>query len=155
MRIALIAVGQRMPAWIRAGYDDYAKRLRTRLPITLVELAPGKRSSGAVERAMADEAKRTLASLAQDDHVVALDERGKSRSTLEVSRWLATRLKEGRNLSFLVGGPDGFAPNVRERADESWSLSPLTLPHALVRVVWIEQIYRAVTLLDGHPYHRE
>jgi 23S rRNA (pseudouridine1915-N3)-methyltransferase len=155
MRIALIAVGQRMPAWIREGFDDYAKRLRTRLPITLVEIAPGKRSSGDVSRAMAEEAKRQLTGVREDDYVVVLDERGKSRTTQELSRWLAKRLEQGQNLAFLVGGPDGIAAPVQARANERWSLSPLTLPHALVRVVWIEQIYRAVTLLDGHPYHRE
>jgi 23S rRNA (pseudouridine1915-N3)-methyltransferase len=74
---------------------------------------------------------------------------------VETSQWLGSRLQQGRDLVFLVGGPDGFAPEIAQRADERWSLSPLTLPHALVRVLWIEQIYRAVTLLDGHPYHRE
>ncbi len=104
---------------------------------------------------MATEGKRLLAALRPADHVVLLDERGKSRSSVETSQWLGSRLQQGRDLAFLVGGPDGFAPEIAQRADERWSLSPLTLPHALVRVLWIEQIYRAVTLLDGHPYHRE
>ena len=155
MRLALVAVGQRMPAWIREGFDDYAKRLRPRLPVTLVEIPAGKRSSGDTARAMADEGKRMLAALKRDDYVVALDERGRERSSIELSKWLALRLKDGRDLVFLVGGPDGFASAVTRRADESWSLSKLTLPHAMVRVLWIEQLYRAVTLLDGHPYHRE
>lgn len=144
-----------MPAWVREAFDDYAKRLRPRLPVTLVEVAPGDRGSGDTARAMATEAKRLLSGLRPADHVVLLDERGRSRTSLEVSRWLGERLQQGRDLAFLVGGPDGFAAEVVERADERWSLSPLTLPHALVRVVWIEQLYRAVTLLDGHPYHRE
>jgi 23S rRNA (pseudouridine1915-N3)-methyltransferase len=155
MRVALLAVGQRMPGWVREAFDDYAKRLRTRLPVTLVEIAPGDRSSGDTARAMAAEGNRLLAALRPADHVVLLDERGKSRSSLDASRWLGDRLQQGRDLAFLVGGPDGFAPEVTRRADERWSLSMLTLPHALVRVVWIEQLYRAVTLLDGHPYHRE
>jgi 23S rRNA (pseudouridine1915-N3)-methyltransferase len=155
MRVALVAVGQRMPAWVREAFDDYSKRLRARLPVTLVEIPPGDRSSGDAARAMATEGKRLLAAIRPGDHVVLLDERGKSRTSLENSRWLAERLQQRRDLAFLVGGPDGFSADVVQRADERWSLSPLTLPHALVRVVWIEQLYRAVTLLDGHPYHRE
>lgn len=156
MRLNLIAVGHKMPAWVREGYDDYARRLSARLPVTLVELPPGKRSAGvAPARAMADEGKRILAQLKPDTQVVALDEQGRQRSTAELAQWLAQRLADGRDLSFVIGGPDGHAPEVLQRAQDRWSLSRLTLPHQLVRVVFIEQIYRAVTLLDGHPYHRE
>jgi 23S rRNA (pseudouridine1915-N3)-methyltransferase len=104
---------------------------------------------------MDEEGKRILAALRADTHLVMLDERGRSRTSLALSEWLGERLRDGRELAFAIGGPDGFAEPVRTRAQESWSLSPLTLPHALVRVVLIEQLYRAVTLLDGHPYHRE
>ncbi|MEN9706092.1 MAG: hypothetical protein RLZZ393_1971 [Pseudomonadota bacterium] len=156
MRVSLVAVGTRMPAWVRDAYGDYAKRLASRLPVTLNELSPGKRTAGGdAARAMADEGKRLLAALKRDDHVVLLDERGAERTSTELSTWLRAREQDGRPIVFLVGGPDGFAPEVRERANERWSLSKLTLPHALVRVVFIEQLYRAVTLLDGHPYHRE
>ena len=156
MRVSLVAVGTRMPPWVREAYGDYSKRLAARLPVTLTELPPGKRTAGGDDnRAMADEGKRLLAALKRDDHVVLLDERGTERTSTELASWLRLREQEGRNVAFLVGGPDGFAPEVRERAAERWSLSKLTLPHALVRVVFIEQIYRAVTLLDGHPYHRE
>lgn len=155
MRIRLIAVGQRMPAWISDGYNDYSRRLKPRLPVELVEIAAGRRGSGDVARAMAEEGKAILAALRAQDHVVALDEHGKQRNSLELSRWLAQRMQSGSDLAFLVGGADGFAPEVLARAQERWSLSALTLPHALVRVVFAEQIYRAVTLLDGHPYHRE
>ena len=99
--------------------------------------------------------RRLLAAVKADHHVVALDERGRQRNSVEFSAWLGQRLQAGRDLSFLVGGADGFDPAVLQRADERWSLSALTLPHALVRVVFAEQLYRAVTLLDGHPYHRE
>jgi len=156
MRVNLIAVGTRMPPWVREGYEDYARRLGARLPVTLLELAAGKRSAGGDDaRAFAVEGKRLLASLKRHDYVVALADRGRERSTAELAAWLKERERDGRTLAFLVGGPDGFAPEVRERAQETWSLSRLTLPHALVRVVFIEQLYRAVTLLDGHPYHRE
>ncbi len=155
MRIALLAIGNRMPAWVQAAFDDYEKRLRKRLPVQLTEIAPGQRSGARAEQAMATEAQRLLAALRPADHVVLLDERGAQRSSLEQARWLGSRMQQGRDLAFLIGGPDGFAQPVRDRANESWSLSPLTLPHALVRVVWIEQMYRAVSVLDNHPYHRE
>ncbi len=156
MRVALVTVGTRMPPWVREGYEDYSRRLKARLPVTLLELAPGKRTNGGDDaRAIADEGKRLLASVRRDDYVVALDERGKQRSSLELSAWLKERQQDGRDVSFLIGGPDGYAPEVLQRAQETWSLSRLTLPHALVRVLFIEQLYRAVTLIDGHPYHRE
>jgi 23S rRNA (pseudouridine1915-N3)-methyltransferase len=155
MRVTLVAVGQRMPGWVTEGFTDYTRRLRARLPVELVEIPAGKRGSGDVTRAMAEEGRRLLAATRAQDHVVALDEHGKARTSLELSRWLATRLQSGNDLCFLVGGADGFAPEVLARANERWSLSALTLPHALVRVVFAEQLYRAVTLIDGHPYHRE
>ena len=155
MRLSLIAVGQRMPALIQQGFGEYAQRLKARLPINLIEVPAVKRGSGDVVRAMEEEGRRLLAAVKPDHYVVALDERGRTRTSVELSQWLGKRLQEGRDLGFLVGGADGFAPAVLERADERWSLSALTLPHALVRVVFAEQIYRAVTLLDGHPYHRE
>jgi len=155
VRLTLFAVGQRMPGWISEGFTDYTRRLKPRLPIELVEIPAGKRGSGDVSRAMAEEGRRLLSAIRPGDHVVALDERGRMRTSLELSRWLGERLMAGNDLSFLIGGADGFAPEVLTRAQERWSLSPLTLPHALVRVLFAEQIYRAVTLLDGHPYHRE
>jgi len=154
VRIRLVAVGQRMPAWVSDGYSEYTRRLKARLPVDLVELPAARRGSDTV-RAMAEEGRALLAALRPQDHVIALDEHGRQRTSVELSRWLAQRMQAGSDLAFLVGGADGFAPEVLARAQERWSLSPLTLPHALVRVVFAEQIYRAVTLLDGHPYHRE
>ena len=155
MRISLIAIGQRMPGWVQQGFTEYSERLRSRMPLQLVEVPAVRRGSGDVARAISEEGRRLLAAVRPDHHVVVLDERGKARSSIEFSQWLGRRLNEGSDLDFLVGGADGFAPEVLQRADERWSLSPLTLPHALVRVVFAEQLYRAVTLLDGHPYHRE
>ena len=95
-----------------------------------------------------------LAALGRDDYVVTLEIGAKTMSTVQLSAWLAERLRDGRPLAILIGGPDGLAVQCRERADQSWSLSPLTLPHALVRVIVAEQLYRAMSLLAGHPYHR-
>ena len=144
-----------MPGWVQQGFSEYSERLRSRMPLQLVEVPAVRRGSGDVARAITEEGRRLLAAVRADHHVVVLDERGKSRSSIELSQWLGRRLNEGSDLDFLVGGADGFAPEVLQRADERWSLSSLTLPHALVRVVFAEQLYRAVTLLDGHPYHRE
>ncbi|MFO7325193.1 MAG: 23S rRNA (pseudouridine(1915)-N(3))-methyltransferase RlmH [Pseudomonadota bacterium] len=155
MRVTLLAVGQRMPGWVTEGFNDYTRRLKSRLPVNLLEIPPGRRGSGDVARAMAEEGKKILAALRPQDHVVALDERGRLRTSVELSQWLGERMQSGRDLAFIIGGADGLAPEVLARAEERWSLSPLTLPHALVRVLFAEQLYRAVTLLDGHPYHRE
>lgn len=156
MRLTVLAVGTRCPGWVREGYDDYARRLRSRLPVKLTEIEPGRRGKGiANERAMGEEGRRILAALDDDTHLVMLDERGQQRGSVALSEWLGERMRAGRGLAFAIGGPDGFAPQVRARAQETWSLSQLTLPHALVRVLLIEQLYRAVTLQDGHPYHRE
>ncbi len=155
MRIRLIAIGTRMPAWVAAGFADYAKRLRASLRVDLLELEAGRRSASEdAARAIATESRRLLEALGSDELVVALDERGIQRSTLELSQWLGQRMQQGRDLALLVGGPDGFGPEVLARADERWSLSKLTLPHAMVRVVVIEQLYRAHSLLTNHPYHR-
>ena len=152
----LLAVGIRLPEWAKTACDDYAKRLRGRLPLVVVEVPPGRRSaSQPVERAMAEEAKRLLAAVRPQDHLALLDEHGSAHDSPALSRWLAGRMRAGNDLVLAIGGPDGFAPEVRARAQESVSLSRLTLPHALARVVLIEQLYRAVTLMDGHPYHRE
>jgi 23S rRNA (pseudouridine1915-N3)-methyltransferase len=155
VRVTLIAVGQRMPGWVTEGFEEYTKRLRGRLPLNLVEIPAVRRGTGDVARAMAEEGRKLLAATRPADHLVALDERGKSRTSVELSQWLAGRMRSGQDLGFLIGGADGFATEVLARANERWSLSALTLPHALVRVVFAEQLYRAVTLLDGHPYHRE
>lgn len=155
MRVTLLAVGQRMPGWVTEGFNDYARRLKPRLPIHLLEIPAGKRSRGDLARAMGEEGRKILAAVRPQDHVVALDERGSLRTSVELSQWLGERIKAGNDLVFVVGGADGLAPQVIARAQERWSLSPLTLPHALVRVLFAEQIYRAVMLLDGHPYHRE
>jgi 23S rRNA (pseudouridine1915-N3)-methyltransferase len=155
MRARILAVGERMPAWVAAGVAEYRKRLSHELPLELVELKPGARGKGRDDtRATHDEGVAMLALLSRDTHVIALDGRGKAWSSEELATQLAHWRMAGRDLAFLIGGPDGHAPEVLARADQSWSLGPLTLPHMLVRLVLAEQLYRASTLLSGHPYHR-
>ncbi len=155
MRLRLVAVGTRMPEWIDTGFTDYAKRIAGVLKFSLEQIEPARRRAGVpAARAIAQEGERLLAAVRAADFVVALDERGREWSTRELADWLAQRMEEGRDVALLVGGADGLSPAVRARADQIWSLSRLTLPHALVRVLVAEQIYRAQTLLRNHPYHR-
>jgi len=145
-----------MPKWVREAYEDYITRLGSGLKISLVEIEPGPRSAGrSPQKAMEVEAQKLLGALRKDEYVVALDERGAEMTTRELAAWLKTRMQDGRDLAFLIGGPDGFAPDVVARSDFKWSLSRLTFPHALVRVVLAEQLYRAHGVLANHPYHRD
>ncbi len=156
MRMRVIAVGRRLPSWVGEVFAEYARRLPSTLGMALQELQPGPRTAArASSQAIEIERDRLLGAVRGDDFVVALDEHGRELTTHELAGWLADRMGEGRNLAFLIGGPDGLAPAVLERSDFMWSLSRLTLPHALVRVVLAEQLYRAHTVLSGHPYHRE
>ena len=149
-------MGTRPPAWVREAYADYTRRLGSRLKLALVEIEPGPRSAGQSPRkAVEAEARKLMTALRPDEWVVSLDERGTQMSTRELADWLAGRMQEGRDLAFLIGGPDGFAAEVLARSDVFLSLSRLTLPHALVRVVLAEQLYRAVSILTHHPYHRD
>lgn len=144
-----------MPAWVAAGFAEYGKRLSRELPLELVEIRPGARGKGRDDaRAVASEGAALLAALPRDTHVVALDERGTPWSSVQLAAQLAEWRMAGRDLAFLVGGPDGHAREVLQRAEQRWSLGPLTLPHMLVRLVVAEQLYRATTIARGHPYHR-
>ena len=155
MKAVLIAVGERAPDWVASGFSEYQKRLSHWLPLALVEVAPGVRGKGRdAARATSDEGARVLAALPKQAHVVCLDGRGKPHSSEQLAQRLAAWRQGGHDLAFLVGGPEGHAPEVLSAADESWSLGPMTLPHMLVRLVLAEQLYRACSLLANHPYHR-
>lgn len=155
MQIALIAVGTRMPAWVTEGYREYARRMPRECSLALTEVALGRRGkSRPVERAVSEEGSRMLAAINEKQRVIALDVGGRGWSTEQLATELGGWMQDGRDVSLLVGGPDGLAANCLARADQRWSLSPLTLPHPLVRVVLAEQLYRAWTVMSGHPYHR-
>ena len=142
MRIRLIAAGTRLPSWMDEGCEDYARRFSRGLKFELVEV-PLLRT-----------AERMRAALGARDYVVALEVKGRSLSTPELAEWLAARMAGGRDLALLVGGPEGLDTSLSGEADFRWSLSPLTWPHGLVRILVAEQLYRAHSLLQGHPYHR-
>ncbi len=155
MQIHLIAVGNRMPDWVEDGFEEYRKRLTQECSLVLKEVAPGRRGKGAdVERILRDEGERTLAAIPKGAHVVTLEVTGRAWDTPQLSQRLDAWLHGGQDVALLVGGPEGLAPQCLQAARERWSLSPLTLPHPLVRIVIAEQLYRAWTLLRGHPYHR-
>lgn len=155
MKARLISVGERMPDWVADGFAEYRKRLSRELPLDLVEIPLGQRGKGRDSaRAIADEGVAVLAALPKDTHVVALDGRGKPWSSEQLAEQLAAWRMGGRDLAILIGGPDGHAADVLARADQRWSLGPLTLPHMLVRLVVAEQLYRATSIIAGHPYHR-
>jgi len=156
MRIRLLAAGTRMPDWVDAGYGAYAARLPHECRLELKEIALGRRSRGSdPTRAVLGEGERMLAAVGSSDRIIALDVAGRSLDTQQLARRLDGWMQDGRDLALLVGGPDGLAAACLQQAEFRWSLSPLTLPHGLVRVVVAEQLYRAWSLLRGHPYHRE
>ncbi len=144
-----------MPGWVEAGYREYEKRLPGECALRLHEVPLGKRGKGAdLRRAVRDEGERMLAAVPRDCLVLALDVGGRAWSTEQLAGQLGDWMASGRDLALLVGGPEGLAPSCLERADGRWSLSPLTLPHPLVRVLVAEQLYRAWSILRNHPYHR-
>jgi len=154
MKFVIVAVGHRMPAWVDAGFAEYAARMPRELRVELIALKPAPRS-GDIRRAVDAEGARILAAVPDGCARIALDERGAAFTTAELSRRLGRWLQGGRNVAFLIGGADGLAENVKKSSDAVWSLSSMTLPHGLVRVLLAEQLYRAASILHNHPYHRE
>ena len=155
MIIQLIAVGEKMPTWVQQGYEDYAKRLSGDTRLRLVEIAPGRRGkSASAEKAVQAEGERQVAALGKGTRVIALEVNGRPWTTEQLAAQMQNWLGEGRDVDLLVGGPEGLSGQARARAEQQWSLSPLTLPHPLVRVVLAEQLYRAWSILKNHPYHR-
>lgn len=155
MQVHLIAIGTRMPPWIHAGYHEYAKRLPPACRLLLHEIPAGKRGKNAdIDKILREEGERLMKAVPEGSRVIALERTGRLRSTEQLAQALSTWLADGRDVAWLVGGPEGLPPPVLTAADELWSLSPLTLPHPLVRVLVAEQLYRAWSLLNNLPYHR-
>ena len=154
MKFIVVAVGHRMPAWVDSGFAEYAGRMPREARIELAALKPAPRG-GPVKRVLDAEGERISSALPADCVKVVLDERGTLVRTVDLARRIARWREMGRDVAFIVGGADGLADSVKKSADFVWSLSPLTLPHGLARVVLAEQLYRAHSILHNHPYHRE
>ncbi len=156
LRLSLLTASNRQPDWVDDGAADYAKRLRGRCALEIKTLPLARRTASTpIERAIADEGERLLAAVPPGAHVVALDERGKPWSTKDLAARLDGWMRVGAPVFLLIGGPDGLSPACTKRANERWSLSPLTLPHGLAKIVAAEALYRAWSLLEHHPYHRQ
>jgi 23S rRNA (pseudouridine1915-N3)-methyltransferase len=155
MRIHVIAVGQRLPPWVKAGCEEYAKRLPREWNFELVALKAAARSEGKpAAAAMQAEARAIAGAMAGGVRRVMLDERGQQVTTTQLAGWLTRWQRDGRDVALIIGGADGLDPELRQSADETLALSHLTLPHGLVRLLLVEQLYRAACVLQGHPYHR-
>lgn len=156
MKLAVAAVGHKLPGWIADGVNDYARRMPPDWPLQLIDIKPGHRAAGEDgSRARAQEAEKLLAAVPPGGLLVALDERGAQLTTRELAGWLKTWQDEGQAPVFVIGGADGLDATVRARAHKTLALSRLTLPHALARLLLVEQLYRAMCILKGHPYHRD
>ncbi len=155
MQIHLIAVGNRMPAWVSQGYEEFARRMPSECRLKLIEIPPAKRTKAAdIKRLVRQEGERMLEALPKNVMVVALDVTGRQWRTEELAQQLDGWMHEGRDIALLLGGPEGLDPACREKAEQRWSLSLLTFPHPLVRIIVAEQLYRATTILKHHPYHK-
>jgi 23S rRNA (pseudouridine1915-N3)-methyltransferase len=155
VKAVLIAVGERAPDWVAQGFSEYQKRLSHWMPLSLHEISPGLRGKGRdAVRATSDEGARVLAALPKQAHVIALEGRGRQYSSEQLAARMEAWRQGGRDLAFLIGGPEGHAPEVLAATMEQWSLGALTLPHMLVRLLVAEQLYRAASQLANHPYHR-
>lgn len=155
MKIRLIAVGTKMPGWVTEGFNEYVKRLPHEFSLELVEIPLGHRGKGAdLARAKRQEGELVLAAIPKGDRIIALEVGGRNWSTEQLAEQAEQWRMSGQNVCLLVGGPDGLSPECVAVADQKWSLSGLTLPHPLVRILLAEQLYRAWSILQGHPYHK-
>jgi len=155
MQIKIIAIGQKMPEWVENAYEEYSKRLPSEWKLNLTSLEACPRTSKAnIKKTMLKESQALLSKTSSQDFIISLDRQGKSLTTLELSEKLHRFSQESLSVCFLIGGPEGLTPECLQKSNFVWSLSSLTFPHTLVRVILIEQLYRAWSILANHPYHR-
>ena len=148
-------MGHKMPAWIQAGVDEYTKRMPNEARVDLIELKPEDRASKAIPKVLELEAARIMAIMPKNSEIIALDERGTMIKTAELAGWLRSWMADGVSPCFMIGSADGLAPTLKQNAKKTIALSGCTLPHAMVRLMLVEQLYRAWSLTQNHPYHRE
>ncbi|WP_293745709.1 23S rRNA (pseudouridine(1915)-N(3))-methyltransferase RlmH [uncultured Paraglaciecola sp.] len=156
MRIQMIAVGMKMPAWVEQGFSEYCRRFPADMPLQLTEIVAGKRGKNAdIKRILHKEGELTLAAIPKGNRVVTLEVTGVPWDTPKLAKTMESWQMDGRDVSLLIGGPEGLAPECIKIAEQKWSLSSLTLPHPLVRIIVAESLYRAWSINNNHPYHRE
>lgn len=155
MKLHIISIGHKMPSWVEKACTEYIKRMPRELTVDIIEIKPDKRADGKNSAAVQEaEAKRILEAGGKD-FLIVCDERGQEVTTLQLAEKMQFWQTLGRDVSIVIGGADGLHPELKKQADFQWGLSKLTLPHAFVRVLLCEQLYRAHTVIQGHPYHRE
>jgi 23S rRNA (pseudouridine1915-N3)-methyltransferase len=155
LKLRIISVGHKMPAWVETGCAEYIKRMPREASVEIIEIKPEKRAAGNnTENIQLIEAKRILEAVGKD-YCIALDERGKQFTTLETAEQFKHWQNLGRDIALVIGGADGLHTTIKQKADKLWSLSKLTMPHGMVRVMLSEQLYRAYSVVNNHPYHRE
>jgi 23S rRNA (pseudouridine1915-N3)-methyltransferase len=155
MKLAVLAVGHRQPAWVNEGCAEYLKRMPRELPASVTEIKPEARGSKTREQLLAAEKSRIREALQQGSRIVVLDEKGDDLTTLKLAKRLEAWMQDGRDVALLIGGADGLDEEFKQQADDRLRLSSLTLPHGMARLLLCEQLYRAVSVLKNHPYHRE
>jgi len=156
VRIQIVAVGTKMPAWVNTGVDEFLRRFPADLPVSFTEIAAGKRGKNAdIKRILEKEGEQTLAAIPKGNRVITLEVTGKAWDTPTLATQLDAWKMDGRDVSLLIGGPEGLAPECIAMSEQKWSLSALTLPHPLVRIIVAESLYRAWSVTQNHPYHRE
>lgn len=158
MKLRLLTIGQKMPDWVQTGFDDYSKRIQPLMSTQLLELPMAKRgkndSASDIQRFCVQEGQSILTAMKPQERLIALEVGGRNLSTEKLATVLQDWMQQGQDIALAIGGPDGLSDEIRTKAEWHWSLSPLTLPHPLVRVIVIEQLYRAMSIINNHPYHR-